>query len=197
MERGQNGQAVVTGERGITMAEEKKRKTPQAAVTGNVAYQLNQAQPKPERKQRETPQPQPQRSREAQRRARPAVREAQRVSLFGVIGFAVVGLAMALVLVSYVQLNSIYAETSAMEDTLSELKTEAGILEVEYNTIFDTATLTAAAEEAGLVTPTESQKVYLELEGTDNAVVYAPQTDESFLDQLGSGVQAIWLSFGS
>lgn len=181
------------------MAETNRRRNPQAAISGNVAYKLNQAEPLPERRQREQPRlyPQPERASEPQRRARPVMREQQRVSLFGTVGFVVVGLVMALVLVSYVQLNSIYAETTAMQDTLSELKTEAGILEVEYNKVFDTDTLTAAAEAAGLVTPTESQKVYLELEGTDNAVVYAPQAEESLLDQLESGVQAIWGSFGS
>lgn len=179
------------------MAEINKRKRSQGAVSGNVAYQLNQAQPKPERRRREEARPQTERRREAQRRPRPAVREQQGISLFGVVGFAVVGLVMALVLVSYVQLNSIYAETSSMEDTLSELKTEENILQMEYNTLFDTETLTAAAEKAGLVTPAEGQKVYLELEGTDNVVVYAPQADESFLEQLSGGVQAIWRSFGS
>lgn len=180
------------------MAESKKRVNPQVTVSGNVAYQLNQAQVAPERKRQVQPKPpKTEPKREPQRRPRVAVREKQAVSLFGVTGFLVVGVVMALVLTSYVQLNDIYAQTHSMESRLSALETEYGILEVEYNNLFDTVTLTEAAQEAGLVTPSASQKVYLELEGTDNAVVYAPQEEPGFFQQLGDGIQAIWRSLFS
>lgn len=178
------------------MADRKKWNNLQSTISGNVAYQLNQAQPAPERKQRERvaeqPKPAPERRRDP--RPRSDTRPKPVLSFFGVTGFLVVGVVMALVLTSYVQLNDIYAQTSSMEKRLVALETEHGILEVQYNNLFDTVTLSKAAEEAGLVTPAAAQKVYLELEGTDNAVVYAPQETPSVFQQLGEGVQAIWRS---
>lgn len=180
------------------MAESRKRRNLQATISGNVAYQLNQAQVAPERKRQVQPKPpQTQPKRQEQSAPRPVQRERQAVSLFGVTGFLVVGLVMALVLFSYVQLNDIYAATRSMESQLSALETEYDILEVEYNNLFDTLTLTEAAREAGLTTPSASQKVYLELEGADNAIVYAPQEQPGFLQRLGDGIQAIWRSLFS
>lgn len=159
---------------------------------GNAAYDLRRTQVAPKRRPQEQPVPQPRREQRGKPAAQPQPRVQQSVSLFAVIGFTVVVLLAVLVLVSNIQLNSVYSATHLLENQLTELETQADILEAEYNNLFDTVTLSEAAEEAGLVVPGSAQKVYLEMTGGDSAIVYAPVEQPGLAEQIGSDLQSFW-----
>ncbi len=177
---------------------DRKRTSAQMANTsfGNAAYDLSSTVIAPQRKERQAPRPQQEPKRQPSRKAvaQPQVRPQQGISLFAVTGFAAVALMAVLVLTSYIQLNSVYAATNTMEDYLAELVDEEASLTSEYNDLFDTATLQEAAAEAGLVEPSSSQKVYLELAEPDNAVVYEQKEDPTLVESVAEDLQSFWRS---
>lgn len=115
------------------------------------------------------------------------VRERQHVAPVAVAGFSVViALAVALLL-SYIQLTAVAADTVALKQELSALETEHQALSVEYEQMFDLASVRAAAEAAGMSKPSASQICYLSLNGGDSAVVYS-QTDDTVLSRAAEAV---------
>ena len=100
------------------------------------------------------------------------VRERQHVSLFTVLGVsALLGMAV-LVLLSYIQLTALSADTVALKSQLAALETEHVRLTAQYEQMFDLATVQEAAEAAGMVKPGSSQISYIDLSAGDNVVVY-------------------------
>lgn len=106
-------------------------------------------------------------------RVRVQVREQQAVAPFAICGFlAVVAIAVVLLL-GYVRLNSVYAETVQLQSQLSELRSEGANLEARYEETFDRERLQrSAAADGTLQAPTTEQTVYIDLSQPDNAVVY-------------------------
>ena len=122
------------------------------------------------------------------------VRERQQVSYLTIAGVAaVLGLAV-LVIMSYVQLTVLSADTVALKKELSTLQTENLRLTTEYERMFDLATVKEAAEAAGMVKPGSSQICYIDLSEGDSAVIYR-QEDSSVLTRvltsLNHGVYAV------
>ena len=122
------------------------------------------------------------------------VRERQHVSPLTVLGtMAVIGMAV-LVLMGYIQLTVLSADTVALKEELSVLETENLRLTTEYERMFDLATVKEAAEAAGMVKPGSSQMCYIDLSEGDSAVVYR-QEDPSVLTRvltsLHHGVYAV------
>ena len=100
------------------------------------------------------------------------VREKQQVSLFSLVGFAaVLGMAV-LVLMSYIQLTVLSADTVALKSQLATLETENVRLTAQYEQMFDLASVQEAAMAAGMVKPGSSQICYIDLSEGDSAVVY-------------------------
>lgn len=167
------------------------------AVNGSLAYDLDYAVRERElRHAGEAP-----RRQEAAREkpkvhatARVQLRERQRVSLFSVAGFAaVIGMAV-LVLMCYVQLTVLSADTVALQSRLSTLETENVTLTAEYEQMFDLATVKEAAEAAGMTKPGSSQICYIDLSGGDSAVVYRkedPSVLSRILASLNHGIYAV------
>ena len=81
------------------------------------------------------------------------------------------GLAV-MVLMSYIQLTVLSGQTVALKNELSQLQTQNVSLTTQYERMFDLATVKAAAEEAGMTKPSNSQICYVDLSGGDTAVVY-------------------------
>lgn len=106
---------------------------------------------------------------------------------------AVIGMAV-LVLMGYIQLTVLSADTVALKEELSVLETENLRLTTEYERMFDLATVKEAAEAAGMVKPGSSQMCYIDLSEGDSAVVYR-QEDPSVLTRvltsLHHGVYAV------
>ena len=166
-------------------------------VNGSLAYDLDWAVR--ERELRHAGEAPRVRDREAVREEpkavpRVQVRERQQVAPMAVAGFSAV-LALAVVLLmSYIQLTAVAADTVALKRELEVLETEHQVLTVEYEQMFDLATVREAAEAAGMSKPSASQICYLDLGGGDSAVVYPKEETSLFgnvLTGMNQGVHAV------
>ena len=110
-------------------------------------------------------------------------RERQHLSAFSVVGFAAVTARAVLVLMSYIQLTALSAETVSLKKQLSALETENVTLTAQYERMFDRNTVKEAAEAAGMSKPGSSQIYYIDLSDGDSAVVYQ-QSDPGVLSRL-------------
>ena len=161
------------------------------ATDGSAAYDLSYygnavAVPAPEytpgyapdeaplrRRSMPEPEARPQAAPKVRTRTRVRVREQQRVAPFALCGFAA-ALAIAVVLLlGYVRLNEVYAESVTLQNQLTALESEGAQLEARYEEVFDMRTLEQAAEADGTLShPTPGQSYYIDLSEADNAVVY-------------------------
>lgn len=167
------------------------------AVNGSLAYDLDWAVR--ERELRHAGEAPRVRERESVREEPKAVshvrvRERQQVSLVAVAGVSAVILMAVALLMSYIQLTAVAADTVALKQELAVLETEHKTLTAEYEQMFDLATVREAAEAAGMSKPSASQICYLDLTGGDSAVVY--QKEESsvlthVLTSMNQGVHAV------
>lgn len=122
------------------------------------------------------------------------VRERQHISLVTVAGFSAVIALAVLVVMSYIQLTAVAAETVTLKSQLSALETEHASLTAQYEQMFDLATVREAAEAAGMTKPSASQICYLDISEGDTAVVYQkedPSVLTSVLTSLNHGVYAV------
>ncbi|MCD7838600.1 MAG: hypothetical protein LUG65_06795 [Clostridiales bacterium] len=186
------------------MAARRKRQNPfQTAIDGNVAYDANfrgNVAYEPEREERTEQQrisdTNLQRAKNT-RRQPVELRKQQGVSVTAVAGFVLVAMLAVAVLTSYIQLNSIYAETVTAQTTLTELETDYSKLAAEDEEVFDNETLSQAAEEAGLTEPSASQKVYIESSSPDNTVVYTQQEKATGLRGCWQAVVSFFTGLGA
>ena len=111
------------------------------------------------------------------------VREAQKISVLSVVGFAAGAVLALLVLMSYIQLTALSAETVELKQQLSALETENVTLTAQYERMFDLDAVKEAAEAAGMTKPGSSQIYYIDLSGGDTAVIYR-QEDPGILSRL-------------
>ena len=122
------------------------------------------------------------------------VREAQRVSVLSVVGFAAVAALALLMLMSYIQLTALSAETVELKSQLSSLETENVTLTAQYERMFDLDAVKEAAEAAGMTKPSSSQIYYIDLSGGDTAVIYQqeePGVLSRLLTSLSHGIYAV------
>lgn len=129
------------------------------------------------------------------RREQALVRERQRLPILTIVNVAaIVGTAIMLLL-SYVQLTTLAADTVSLRTQLSALEAENVSLTAEYEQMFDMATVKEVAAAAGMAKPTGSQITYLDLSGEDSAVIYQTESDPSILTRalssLHHGVYAV------
>lgn len=174
------------------MTDERRRNM--KIVYGNLAYdldtlvrerQLEEAGAMPERKAQPKEQTQPQ----AQAKARPSA------LLMG--GIAVVCALVMVLLYSYVQLTTVSNHVSTIKSELATLEEEHVSLLTEYEKTFDLATVKAAAEEAGMSKPTSGQIQYIDLGGSDTAVVYSgePGLMDKAAAAVKEGALSLWEYF--
>lgn len=127
-------------------------------------------------------------------REQPLVRERQQVSVLSVLSVAaVIGVAVMLLL-SYVQLTTLAADTVALKAELTALQSENVSLTAEHEQMFDMATVKEAASAAGMAKPTGSQITYLDLASEDSATVYRtenPSVLSRALSSLHHGIYAV------
>lgn len=129
------------------------------------------------------------------RREQALVRERQRLPLLTIVNVAaIVGTAIMLLL-SYVQLTTLAADTVSLRTQLSALEAENVSLTAKYEQMFDMATVKEVAAAAGMAKPTGSQITYLDLSGEDSAVIYQTESDPSILTRalssLHHGIYAV------
>ena len=116
------------------------------------------------------------------RREQALVRERQPVPVLVVEVMAVIAAAV-LLLLSYVQLTTLAADTVTLKSQLTTLQAENVSLTAQHEQMFDMATVKEVASAAGMSKPSRSQITYLDLASEDSATVY--QTEEpSVLSRL-------------
>ena len=163
------------------------------AVNGSLAYDLDYAA-------RERDLRRAGRAPKAREKARvyeaPRVllRARQYVSPLAVLSVsAIMGLAL-LLLMNYVQLTRLSAETVKLQSQLAELETENTELTARYQQMFDMASVKEAAEAAGMSKPSSTQMSRLDLSEGDSAVAYQQKEPGLFsriLSSLHGGVYAV------
>lgn len=178
------------------MTDERRRNM--TMIYGSLAYdldtlarerQLEEAGEMPERSGAPQPKAQPRRHPQAQAKTRPSPLLAGGIVL-------VCALVMVLLL-GYVQLTVVSNHVVTIKDQLTTLQEEHVALVTEYEKTFDLATIKAAAEEAGMSKPTSGQVQYIDLSGSDTAVVYGdePGVVEKAISSIKGGAQFIWEYF--
>ena len=122
------------------------------------------------------------------------LRARQVVSPLAVLSVAaIMGLAL-LVLMSYVQLTMLSADTVKLQSQLEELESENVSLTAQYQRMFDMASVKEAAEAAGMSKPSSTQMSQLDLSAGDSAVAYRQKEPGLFsriLSSLHGGVYAV------
>lgn len=122
------------------------------------------------------------------------LRARQVVSPLAVLSVAaIMGLAL-LVLMSYVQLTMLSADTVKLQSQLEELESENAALTAQYQRMFDMASVKEAAEAAGMSKPSSTQMSRLDLSEGDSAVAYQQKEPGLFsriLSSLHGGVYAV------
>ena len=122
------------------------------------------------------------------------LRARQVVSPLAVLSVAaIMGLAL-LVLMSYVQLTMLSADTVKLQSQLEELESANAALTAQYQRMFDMASVKEAAEAAGMSKPSSTQMSQLDLSAGDSAVAYRQKEPGLFsriLSSLHGGVYAV------
>lgn len=122
------------------------------------------------------------------------LRARQVVSPLAVLSVAaIMGLAL-LVLMSYVQLTMLSADTVKLQSQLEELESENAALTAQYQRMFDMASVKEAAEAAGMSKPSSTQMSRLDLSAGDSAVAYRQKEPGLFsriIASLHGGVCAV------
>ena len=163
------------------------------AVNGSLAYDLHYAVR--ERALRHAGEAvRGQEKAKVQARPRPLVRERQYVSKLAVLSVAaIMGLALV-VLMNYVELTLLSAETVKLQSQLAELEAEQVHLTAQYQQMFDMASVKEAAEAAGMAKPSGTQMDRLDLSEGDSAVAYRqkePNLLQRMLASLHGGFYAV------
>lgn len=178
------------------MTDERRRNM--TMIYGSLAYdldtlarerQLEEAGEMPERSGAPQPKAQPRRHPQAQAKTRP--------SPLLVGGIVLVCALVMVLLLGYVQLTVVSNHVVTIKNQLATLEEEHVSLVTEYEKTFDLATIKAAAEEAGMSKPTSGQVQYIDLSGSDTAVVYGdePGVVEKAISSIKGGAQFIWEYF--
>ena len=159
------------------MATRRRNQTISYRTYGSVAYapaydssavrapgQEEVLQPKPKKRQKE----------QVLTRTQVQVREAGAVSPFAVMGFVLVGVFAALLLLSHVQYTVVADEVVSLRRELNTLQTENATLSAEYERVFDLERIQAAVGST-MVRPSANQIEYIDLSEPDSVEVYADQ----------------------
>jgi hypothetical protein len=93
------------------------------------------------------------------------------VAPFAVIGFLLVGVFAALLLLSYAQYTVVADQVVSLRDELSTLQTENATLSAEYEKVFGLERIQEAVGET-MVRPSASQIEYIDLSEPDSVQVY-------------------------
>jgi len=143
-------------------------------TNGNLAYDLDalvrerNLEEAGKVRESERPAQQPRRQPRRQAEAQPQTK-ASPVLVGGIVALA----AMVMVLImGYVQLTTISGDVAHMKNELATLNDEHVSLLTKYEQTFDLATVKEVAEAAGMSKPTSAQIEYVDLSGSDVAVVH-------------------------
>ena len=169
--------------------QQKRNYRNRQANRSNLAYDYNALE---RERVYERPQPRPQIR--TINRPKVSVRPAERVSVAAVLGFAVAGVMLALVLMSYVRLTALSDSVVSLQKELAALETENVTLTASYERTFDLKTLESAAAAAGMSKPSPGQIYYLDMDVPDSASVYVTGNETvvgKLFSSLGKGLYSV------
>ena len=179
------------------MAEmaKRRRKYAYGSVPGSNAYEGSAAR----RLERDTlvrPRPQVRARERAVARPRVQVREAGRVSVFAVVGFAAVALCAVLLMFGYVQLAQISDQVVSLENEITTLKSEEAQLRVQYELAYDLSAIEETVTSNGSMVKPQAGQIYsLDLSEEDSVVHYdqesAAEAAGGLLDAIGEFVDGV------
>lgn len=137
--------------------------------------------------------PQPKVRPRHQELARPKVevRQAGKVSLFAVAGFATVAVLAVFILMSYVQLATVSGEVVALGNEMARLQSEEAVLRARYELAYDVGAIESAVTADGSMSrPQLGQMVYVDMTEPDSVVVYeqSPEVETGFWDSARQAV---------
>lgn len=143
------------------------------------------------------PRPQVRPRRQELSRPKVAVRQAGRVSLFAVTGFAAVAVMAVLILMSFVQLTTLSNQMVSLNSQMTRLQGEEATLRARYELAYDLGAIEKAVTSDGSMSrPQAGQMVYVDLTEPDHVVLYDQQeTSGSFLESLEEIVGTILAYF--
>lgn len=180
----------------MTSAAGKLRYNSRSAVYGDLAYDLDR-----ELRERELRHAGEMPRRQETAAAQPKVRSVsqvqvrqQHVSILSVVGFSAVVAMAVVLLMGYIQLTVLSAQTVELQSQLSALQAENMDLSNQYEQMFDLEAVKEAADAAGMSRPTSGQIDYIDLSDGDTAVVYQqeePGLISRVLSSLNHGVYAV------
>ncbi len=127
----------------------------------------------------------PEEQRQPVRRIRVRARTA--VSPFAVFGTIASICMLVLVIFGYVQLYEATSQVGELSDRLAALNSENQVLQSQYEGKIDLAAIEdRAVHELGMSQPTASQTVYINLSGSDRAVIVEPEHENRVVSLLGA-----------
>lgn len=107
------------------------------------------------------------------------VKTAWRVSPLAMIGFALAGVLLVLVLFSYIALTKLSDSTVQLKDEINDLQLEQTKLLVNHESVFDLNEIEEYATGVlGMVKADSSQIKYIDTGGSDKAVILNGETNE-------------------
>lgn len=137
-----------------------------------LPWQETAARPLPEQQPEKAP----------KRRSRPAPKQRQvmAVAPLAVIGLALAGAMLVLVLFGYAQVYVSACEVGALEQQVQQLQEENRQLKNQYDTSINLSQIEARARELGMRQPTEAQTIQLHIPAQDVTVVTEQSADGFF-----------------
>ncbi len=92
-----------------------------------------------------------------------------------------------MLLLSYVQLTTLAADTVTLRSELTALEAENVTLTAQHEQMFDMATVKEVAAAAGMAKPTSSQIAYLDIDQRGQRAVYQSESDRpSILSRISA-----------
>lgn len=171
---------------------EAKRMRYASATFGSLAYDFQRTEA-PEIDYEEAPVKKPKRrveervKVESERKAKAATKVKTGVSFFTIVGIMGAAAMLVLVLMGYVHLTKVSAETNAIQRKITELKTTEAKLKVKYESTFDlTKVEEYAVARLGMVPATSSQVIYLNSSLPDKAEIITDKGNSGMLSNLTS-----------
>ena len=168
------------------MADPRRR--PGTITNGNLAYDLDalvrernleEAGKVHEHERVARPRPQP--------RRKPVAQPQPKASPMLVSGIVILATMVLALIMGYVRMTTISGDVARLKNELAVLNDENVSLMTRYEQTFDLATIKETAESAGMNKPTSAQIEYVDLSGSDVAVVYQASGD-GLLGELLHGV---------
>ena len=170
------------------MAQTMKADYAARGVYGSAAYDLNRIRELTGEEFVSETQAQPQVKTQTRTKAKAAAKPAYRVSAVSVLGVVVLLAVTVLILLAYVQLTEISAETTQMKNQLEDLQIQNEQLTMAYESTFNLNEIEEyATENLGLVKPSAEQVKILNVYNGDKAVIL----DSGSQIEVG-GLESVW-----